>query len=98
MVRENSQDNIALNHVDNIDVFLGDASCLASKGPFDLVIANINRNILLNDLQYYVPRMKEGAYIYMSGFYVSDIEKSARKQSGKVSPSLMPAVKTTGPA
>lgn len=72
---KNSQDNIALNHVDNIDVFLGDASCLASKGPFDLVIANINRNILLNDLQYYVPRMKEGAYIYMSGFYVSDIEK-----------------------
>lgn len=95
---KNSQDNIALNHVDNIDVFLGDASCLASKGPFDLVIANINRNILLNDLQYYVPRMKEGAYIYMSGFYVSDIEKSVRKQSGKVSPSLMPAAKTTGPA
>ena len=29
----------------------------------------------MNDLQYYVPRMKEGAYIYMSGFYVSDIEK-----------------------
>lgn len=72
---KNSLDNIALNNVDHIDVVLGDASTLADKGPFDIVIANINRNILLRDLQYYVPRMKKDAYIYMSGFYVSDIEK-----------------------
>lgn len=70
---DNSLENISLNKVDGIDVCLGDASALAGKGPFDLVIANINRNILLSDLQRYVPCMKEGASIYMSGFYVDDI-------------------------
>ena len=69
----NSLENISLNHIDGIDVYQGDASALADKGPFDLVIANINRNILLNDLCQYVPRMKQGAAIYMSGFYVEDI-------------------------
>ncbi len=71
----NSEENIALNNIDGIDVFLGDASSLADKGPFNTVIANINRNILLNDLQFYVPRMKQGGIIYMSGFYVEDIAK-----------------------
>ena len=69
----NSLENISLNHLDGIDVYQGDAASLADKGPFDLVIANINRNILLNDLRYYVPRMKQGAAIFMSGFYVEDI-------------------------
>lgn len=71
----NTLDNLALNHVDGIDVCLGDASTLADKGPFDVVIANINRNILLRDLRFYVPRMKAGAIIYMSGFYVADIAR-----------------------
>ena len=52
---------------------LGDASILADKGPFDMVIANINRNILLADMQHYVARMNEGATLLMSGFYVDDI-------------------------
>lgn len=69
----NSQENIALNGVDRIDVFLGDASALADKGPFDVVIANINRNILLNDMKYYVARMCPNAELYMSGFYTEDI-------------------------
>ena len=43
----NSLENIKLNHLDGIDVYQGDASSLADKGPFDVVIANINRNILL---------------------------------------------------
>lgn len=70
---ENSLENIALNAIDGIDVYLGDASSLSDKGPFDLVIANINRNILLADLQHYVPRMLPGGIIYMSGFYTEDI-------------------------
>ena len=69
----NSIENIELNNVDQIDVCLGDAAILADKGPFDVVIANINRNILLADMQYYVARMKEGATLLMSGFYVDDI-------------------------
>lgn len=71
----NSLENIALNSVDGIDVCLGDASLLPQKGPFDLVIANINRNILLSDMASYVARMRTGAYIYMSGFYVADVPR-----------------------
>lgn len=70
---ENSKENIALNHLTDIDVSLGDASSLSDKGPFDVVIANINRNILVNDMHRYVARMKSGAELYMSGFYVEDI-------------------------
>ena len=69
----NSIDNFALNHIDNIKVFQGDASSLTAEGPFDIIIANINRNILLADMQYYVARMNEGAEIYFSGFYESDL-------------------------
>ena len=69
----NSIENIELNGVDKIEVCLGDASILVDKGPFDMVIANINRNILLADMQHYVARMNEGATLLMSGFYVDDI-------------------------
>ena len=71
---KNSIENIALNHLDGIDVYHGDASALAPfSGAFDLVIANINRNILLADLEHYVRTMKPGAHIYMSGFYCEDV-------------------------
>lgn len=69
----NSLENIALNHLDGIDVYQGDASSLADKGPFDVVIANINRNILLADMKHYVARMNPGATLLMSGFYTDDI-------------------------
>lgn len=70
---ENSKENIALNRLSDIEVLLGDAETLSDKGPFDVVIANINRNILLHDMHRYVARMKSGAELYMSGFYVEDI-------------------------
>ena len=69
----NSQENIALNHLDNIEVYQGDASSLAEKGPFDVIIANINRNILLQDMHHYVARMTAGAMLLISGFYTEDI-------------------------
>lgn len=71
---KNSLENLALNGIGaGVDVVLGDASALAGKGPFDLVIANINRNILLRDLSLYVSVMAPGAMILMSGFYVNDV-------------------------
>lgn len=70
----NSEENIALNGVDQISVYHGDASILRDKGPFDYVIANINRNILLADMTHYVARMNPGATLLMSGFYVEDID------------------------
>ncbi len=69
----NSLENIELNKVDHISVYQGDASSLWDKGPFDVVIANINRNILLADMKHYVARMTPGATLLMSGFYTEDI-------------------------
>ena len=69
----NSLENIELNHVDKISVSQGDASSLNGLGPFDVIIANINRNILLNDMKQYVRCMHPGSELYMSGFYVDDI-------------------------
>lgn len=70
----NSRDNIALNNISNITVELGDASLLEGRKPFDVIIANINRNILLNDMAAYTACMHKGSEIYMSGFYVQDID------------------------
>lgn len=70
----NSRDNIALNNINNITVELGDASLLEGRKPFDVIIANINRNILLNDMTAYTACMHKGSEIYMSGFYVQDID------------------------
>ena len=70
----NSRDNIALNNINNITVELGNASLLEGRKPFDVIIANINRNILLNDMAAYTACMHKGSEIYMSGFYVQDID------------------------
>lgn len=75
----NSRDNIALNNINNITVELGDASLLKGREPFDVIIANINRNILLNDMHAYVSCMHSGSEIYMSGFYVQDIDAIREK-------------------
>ena len=69
----NSRDNIALNHVEGITVELGDASLLEGRAPFDVIIANINRNILLTDMERYAACMHPGSLIFMSGFYVEDV-------------------------
>lgn len=75
---ENSRDNIAINGLDGIDVVLGDASSLAgllgdADRKFDLIIANINRNILLQDMDAYTRVLRSGGKIFMSGFYTEDI-------------------------
>ena len=69
----NSRDNIALNGINNITVELGDANLLKGRKPFDVIIANINRNILLADMAQYAACMHSDSELYMSGFYVEDI-------------------------
>jgi ribosomal protein L11 methyltransferase len=69
----NAKENIIKNHVPEIEVLMGDASLL--KGyQFDLVIANINRNILLNDIPRYTSVLKPGGLLSLSGFYLDDLE------------------------
>ena len=69
----NSRDNIELNNIHNIKVELGDAALLEGREPFDVIIANINRNILLADMDRYAACMHPGSELFMSGFYVQDI-------------------------
>ena len=69
----NSRDNIALNGIENITVEWGDANLLKEREPFDVIIANINRNILLADMAQYAACMHSGSELFMSGFYVQDI-------------------------
>ncbi len=69
---ENSIENIALNNVDNVEVMLGGADLLKGK-HFDIILANINRNILLADMAKYAACLSSGGKLYMSGFYEDDI-------------------------
>lgn len=69
----NSLENISRNDCDQITVLEGDASLLEGK-RFDVIIANINRNMLLNDLSTYVACLNKNASLFLSGFYDSDFE------------------------
>lgn len=69
----NALDNIKLNDENEIVVELGDANSLNNR-QFDIIIANINRNILLRDMHEYVKCLKKGGKIFFSGFYEADLQ------------------------
>lgn len=68
----NALDNIRLNDENEIVVELGDASSLNDR-QFDVILANINRNILLRDMKEYVKSLVENGRIFFSGFYEEDL-------------------------
>lgn len=71
---QNAQHNAQLNQVENMEVFNGNASVISHiSGIFDVVFANINRNILLEDMQKFRSVMADGSYLVLSGFYEDDI-------------------------
>lgn len=72
---DNTRHNAVINRVDSqLSVYCGDASLLDSKtADYDLVLANINRNILLNDMPRFCQIMKQDAKLILSGFYTEDI-------------------------
>lgn len=67
----NALENAAANSVE-IDFRLGDSSLLTPQSSFDLVIANINRNILLADMDKYAAVLSPGGTLLLSGFYEAD--------------------------
>ena len=88
---QNTLENAALNGVE-IDARLGDLSSLplgqgSGIGPFDLILANIHRNILLLQMPLYARWLREGGEVWMSGFYESDcpaLQASAKKEGLQV--------------
>ncbi|MDA3906205.1 MAG: 50S ribosomal protein L11 methyltransferase [Bacteroidales bacterium] len=74
----NSIDNIAKNNIQDIQVFQGDAALLAGKS-FDIIFANINKNILLSDMNIYSQSLNKNGKLFMSGFYRNDLKDISEK-------------------
>lgn len=70
----NSLENVEANNIANIVVKMGDASLLNNDMRFDLVLANINKNILMRDMGAYAQVLVRGGSIFFSGFYENDLE------------------------
>ncbi len=69
---ENCKENLERNGTQKTMTLLGDASLLTGK-TYDIILANINRNILVNDQPIYSKCLKSGGEILLSGFYTSDV-------------------------
>ncbi len=80
---ENSIENIRVNNCKNIDVEKGSVHQIAREG-FDVILANINKNVLLDEMSTYSKKLNPNGLIFLSGFYESDIEDviSCAEQSG----------------
>lgn len=71
---DNSKENFDLNNCNNCHVQLGTISQLHFNEPFDIVIANINKNVLLDEMSTYANHLKTEGTLILSGFYESDIK------------------------
>lgn len=70
---ENARENAELNNYGRIDVRLGGVETVAAENPFDIILANINRNVLLEDMAAYKAVLKPGGWLLLSGFYTEDL-------------------------
>ncbi|MEH6536333.1 MAG: 50S ribosomal protein L11 methyltransferase [Psychroserpens sp.] len=68
----NSLENVERNNRKHITVLEGDANLLPGR-HYDIVIANINRNILINDMETYINTLNDNGTLFLSGFYRDDI-------------------------
>lgn len=75
---ENTLENYQLNGLTETNVFKGDSSLLKDK-KYDIILANINRNVLTIDIPIYSSCLNEGGILIMSGFFESDVETIVAK-------------------
>lgn len=68
---ENSVENATLNNTEDINFSLGDVTAI--KGTFDVVLANINRNIILEDISKYIDSLNDNSDLLLSGFLSEDV-------------------------
>ena len=71
---KNTLENIAIHKITNIDVIQGGAEVIKENNHFDVIVANINKNILLRDIKCYSDALVDGGFVYFSGFYTKDIK------------------------
>lgn len=67
-----ASENAQINHIENMEVKLGDASLLGDE-KYDIIFANIHKNVLMDDLPVYSKCLNKNGLLFMSGFYVDDI-------------------------
>ena len=68
----NAQENVKLNNQEHISVIEGDVGLLKDE-KYDIILANINRNTLIEDIPHYVAHLKRGGILLLSGFYKGDL-------------------------
>ena len=79
---DNARHNAVINGVgDYYDALLGDAGILDASLSFDIILANINRNILISDIPIWQPLLNKGGRLIVSGFYSSDVDALIAKAS-----------------
>ncbi|WP_448530539.1 50S ribosomal protein L11 methyltransferase [Raineya sp.] len=76
---ENSRENILLNDCSEIVVYQGDISAVDTQKRFDILLANINKNVLLADIPAYSQLLKIGGFLLLSGFYEEDLADIQQK-------------------
>jgi ribosomal protein L11 methyltransferase len=70
----NGQENIEVNHANNITIQQGKLNELAISGTFDIILANINKNVLLEEIKLYQQYLMDDGLLLLSGFYTHDID------------------------
>lgn len=74
----NAKENIERNNCSHINVYEGTADLLVDQ-QYDIIMANINRNILLEDIPAYVKCLNKGGILFLSGFYTEDLPKISER-------------------
>lgn len=70
---ENGNENTAINHCDNITIQQGKITEVSLSGSFDIILANINKNVLLDEMKLYASYLNAGGFLLLSGFFTLDI-------------------------
>ncbi len=70
---ENTAENLVLNQCESITVKQGIVTDFNFETPFDVILANINKNVLLSEMKYYAANLKAGGSLFLSGFYENDV-------------------------
>ncbi len=79
----NTEENRKANNIENMKTILGDAAFIQDKKEeYDLILANINKNILMHDMPAYAGALKPGGKIFFSGFYETDLQEIKTKAAG----------------
>jgi ribosomal protein L11 methyltransferase len=78
---ENARENGELNNCPQLHIQKGTIDEVVLEDTYDIILANINRNVLLQDIPRYAARLSGGGYLLLSGFYVSDVDDIEQKAS-----------------